>query len=65
MRVFQYLSMFDFFVRYKAGKANVVSDALLRLSGNPVTIAKDDSGYHYYGSCCSNKNSDDKCMINC
>ena len=43
IRVSQYLSMFDLFMRHKAGKINVVSDALSRLSGNSVTITKDDS----------------------
>ena len=42
MRVFQYLSIFDFFVRYKTNKMNVVSDALSRLSGNFIIITKDD-----------------------
>ena len=43
MRVFQYLSMFDLFVRYKTNKANVVSDALSRLSKDLIIITKDDS----------------------
>ena len=43
IRVFQYLSMFDFFMRHKAGKINVVFDALSRLSGNFITITKDGS----------------------
>ena len=44
MRAFQYLSIFDLFVRYKTDKANVVFNALFRFSGNFVTITKDDSG---------------------
>ena len=43
MRVFQYLSMFDLFVRYKIKKTNVISDALSRLSKNSIIITKDDS----------------------
>ena len=43
MRVFQYLSMFDFFVRYKIDKANIVSDALSRLSGNFIIVMKNGS----------------------
>ena len=36
--------MFDFFVRHKASKANVVFNVLSRFSGNSVAIAKDGSG---------------------
>ena len=41
MRIFQYLSMFDLFVRYKTNKTNVVFNALSRLSRNSITITKD------------------------
>ena len=44
MRIFQYLSMFDLFMRYKINKANVVFNALSRLSRNLIIITKDDSG---------------------
>ena len=43
MRAFQYLLMFDLFVRYKINKANIVFDALLRLSGNFIIVTKDGS----------------------
>ena len=43
MRAFQYLSMFDLFVRHKINKTNIVSDALSRLSRNSIIITKDDS----------------------
>ena len=36
--------MFDFFMRYKTDKANIVSDALSRLPRNFIIAAKDDSG---------------------
>ena len=42
MRAFQYLLIFDLFVRYKIGKMNVVSDALSRLFENFIIIMKDD-----------------------
>ena len=35
--------MFDLFVRHKTNKANVVFNALSRLSRNLITITKDDS----------------------
>lgn len=44
VRASQYLSMFDLSVRHKAGKANVIPDALSRLQGNPASIAKDGPG---------------------
>ena len=44
MRAFQYLSMFDLFIRHKTNKANIVFDALSRLSENLIIITKDDSG---------------------
>ena len=44
VRASQYLSMFDLTVRHKAGKTNVVPDALSRLQGNPAVIAKDGPG---------------------
>ena len=40
---FQYLSMFDLFVRYKAKRTNIVPDALSRLQGSSIIIAKDNS----------------------
>ena len=43
MRAFQYLLMFDLFVRHKINKANIVSDALSRFSGNFVIVAEDGS----------------------
>ena len=43
IRVFQYLSMFDFFMRHKTNKANVIFDALSRLSRNSITITKNGS----------------------
>ena len=43
MRAFQYLSIFNLFVRYKINKINVVFNALSRLSRNFITITKDDS----------------------
>ena len=43
IRVFQYLSMFDLFVRYKIKKTNVVFNVLLRFSGNFIMISKNDS----------------------
>ena len=35
--------MFDFFVRYKTSKTNIVFNALSRLSKNSIIITKDDS----------------------
>ena len=43
MRAFQYLSMFNLFIRHKTKKTNVVFDTLLRLSGNLTIISKNDS----------------------
>ena len=44
VRASQYLSMFDLSVRHKAGKANVVPDALSRLQGNPAMITENGPG---------------------
>lgn len=44
VRASQYLSTFDLSVRHKAGKANVVPDALSRLQGDPAAVAKDGAG---------------------
>lgn len=43
VRASQYLSMFDLSVRHKAGKANVVPDALSRLQGS-ASVAKNGLG---------------------
>ena len=43
MRVSQYLSIFDFFIRYKTNKANIIFNALSRLSRNFIIIIKDGS----------------------
>ena len=43
MRVSQYLLIFDFFMRYKINKTNIVFDALSRLSKNFIIVIKDDS----------------------
>ena len=43
VRASQYLSMFDLTVRHKAGKANIVPDALSRLQASTI-VAKDGPG---------------------
>ena len=43
MRAFQYLLMFDLFVRYKIDKTNIVSDALSRLSKNSIIVMNNGS----------------------
>ena len=41
MRASQYLSIFDLSIRHKAGKVNMVPDALSRLQGKSLEINKD------------------------
>ena len=40
IRAFQYLSIFDLSIRYKASKANIIPNALLRLQRNSASIVK-------------------------
>ena len=42
IRAFQYLSMFDLFMRHKIKKTNIVSDVLSRLLRNLVMISKNN-----------------------
>ena len=44
VRASQYLSMFNLSVRHKAGKTNVVPDALSRLQGSSSDVAKEGPG---------------------
>ena len=44
VRASQYLSMFDLSIRHKAGRTNVVPDALSRLQGSSTAVVKDGPG---------------------